>query len=165
MNAPPSKARQFKQNPAYLAYTPPTKVPLEGLPVYVNYGSYDDYDYLKKLGIEVEGHIAVARYGKSFRGDIIRRAEEMGAIGVILYSDPYDYTDGDLDNTYPKSVYLPESGVQRGTALSYPGDPLTPFYPSIGTVSYKANTLKFYRYPAPVYNPQLKTLSLIQQIS
>lgn len=132
LNARPHKARQYKLNPAYISYSPPTTVPLQGLPVYVNYGSYDDYDYLNKLRVHIKGHIALVRYGNAFRGDIVRRAQEVGAVAVILFTDPYDFTDGNADNTYPKSAFLPEHGIQRGTILVDTGDPQTPFYPSIG---------------------------------
>ena len=36
--------------------------------VYVNYGLPPDYEALKKLGVDVTGKIAIARYGNSFRG-------------------------------------------------------------------------------------------------
>ena len=55
-----------------------------------------------------------------------------GAIGAILYDDPIEFTDtGNPDNVYPKSIFLPKSGVQRGSLLVHSGDPMTPGYPSI----------------------------------
>ena len=36
--------------------------------VYANYGRKEDFEKLKKLGIEVEGKIVLARYGGNFRG-------------------------------------------------------------------------------------------------
>src|SRR5262249_35535086 len=55
-------------------------------------------------------------------------AQEHGAIGCLIYSDPYDdgYAHGD---TYPRGGWRPPEGVQRGSVLdmaTYPGDPLTP---------------------------------------
>ena len=126
-------AKYYRQNPPYLAYSPSTVTPLEGTPVYVNYGRLEDYDHLSELKINVSGHIVIARYAKIFRANIVRNAQNMGAIGVIIYSDPYDYTDGNVNNTYPNSIYLPPSGVQRGTIQMGDGDPQTPIYPSIST--------------------------------
>ena len=36
--------------------------------VYVNYGIPEDYEYLKKIGVDVKGKIVIARYGGSWRG-------------------------------------------------------------------------------------------------
>ena len=132
LNAPPEKVKYYRENPPYLAYSPSTQNPLKGSPVYVNYGRVEDYDYLSEMNISVEGNIVIARYAKIFRANIVHLAQLKGAIGVIIYSDPYDYTDGNTANTYPNSVYLPKSGVQRGTIQMGDGDPQTPFYPSIG---------------------------------
>ena len=48
------------------------------------------------MGISVEGRIALARYGNVFRGLKVWQAEERGAVGVLIYSDPADdgYTKG-----------------------------------------------------------------------
>lgn len=132
LNAPPEEAKYYRLNPPYLAYSPSTPQPLKGTPVYVNYGRAEDYDRLAQMDVNVSGHIVIARYAKIFRANIVKLAEDNGAIGVVIYSDPFDYTDIDIDNTYPKSVYLPKSGVQRGTIQIGDGDPETPLYPSIG---------------------------------
>lgn len=100
--------------------------------VYVNYGTPDDYRALDSLGISVEGKIAIARYGKGYRGIKAKLAEEHKAVGLILYSDPADdgYAVGD---TYPDGPWRPMSGIQRGSILYtqfYPGDPLTPGTPA-----------------------------------
>ena len=101
--------------------------------VYVNYGLPDDYAALKKLGVDVKGKIALARYGNSFRGVKAKVAEENGAVGLIIYSDPADdgYMQGDV---YPKGPWRPDSSAQRGSVqylFIYPGDPLTPGAPAI----------------------------------
>ena len=59
-----------------------------GQVVYVNYGIPEDYEQLKKLGIDVKGKIALARYGKSWRGTKAKVAQENGAVGCLIYSDP-----------------------------------------------------------------------------
>ena len=82
--------------------------------VYVNYGLPPDYEALKKLGVDVKGKIAIVRYGNSFRGVKAKVAEDNGAIGLIIYSDPADdgYSQGDV---YPKGPWRPSSSAQRGS--------------------------------------------------
>jgi N-acetylated-alpha-linked acidic dipeptidase len=100
--------------------------------VYANYGVPEDYEYLKQQGIDVAGKIVITRYGKSWRGVKPKLAQEHGALGCIIYSDPRDdgYFQGDV---YPKGAYRPAQGVQRGSVIDmavYPGDPLTPGWAS-----------------------------------
>ena len=101
--------------------------------VYVNYGLPPDYAALKKSGVDVKGKIVLARYGNSFRGVKAKVAEDNGAIGLIIYSDPADdgYGQGDV---YPRGPWRPASSAQRGSVqylFQSPGDPLTPGKPSI----------------------------------
>ena len=101
--------------------------------VYVNYGLPPDYEALKKLGVDVKGKIAIVRYGNSFRGVKAKVAEDQGAVGLIIYSDPADdgYSQGDV---YPKGPWRPASSAQRGSVqyiFEAPGDPLTPGKPSV----------------------------------
>lgn len=105
--------------------------------VYANYGLPEDYEQLKKLGIDVRGKIVLVRYGSSFRGVKSRVAEEHGAAGLLIYSDPRDdgYMAGDV---FPKGPYRPPSAVQRGSVqylFVYPGDPQTPGYASTATAT------------------------------
>ncbi|HVZ96867.1 MAG TPA: transferrin receptor-like dimerization domain-containing protein [Chitinophagaceae bacterium] len=117
---------QAGQLPTYNAYSADGDV--TGDLVFVNYGLPDDYKVLEKMGIDVKGKIVIAKYGRSWRGTKPKVAQEHGAIGCILYSDPMDdgYFHGDV---YPKGAYKNEYGVQRGSVMDmviYPGDPLTP---------------------------------------
>ncbi|HET7757185.1 MAG TPA: transferrin receptor-like dimerization domain-containing protein [Steroidobacteraceae bacterium] len=96
--------------------------------VYLNYGMPRDYDELARRGIDVKGRIAITRYGGGWRGLKPKLAQEHGAIGCIIYSDPRDdgYAQGDV---YPQGGWRPPAGVQRGSVLDmtlYAGDPLTP---------------------------------------
>jgi N-acetylated-alpha-linked acidic dipeptidase len=96
--------------------------------VFVNYGLPEDYEILDKMGIDVKGKIVIAKYGRSWRGIKPKVAQEHGAVGCIIYSDPADdgYFQGDV---YPKGAFRNEYGVQRGSVIDmsfYPGDPLTP---------------------------------------
>ena len=96
--------------------------------VYLNYGMPDDYEALARRGIDVRGKIVLARYGAGWRGLKPKLAQEHGAVGTLIYSDPAD--DGfSGDDPYPKGGARPEGGVQRGSVQDmtlYPGDPLTP---------------------------------------
>ncbi len=118
------------QLPTYNAYSASGDVtaPL----VYVNYGVPEDYESLKRQSIDVRGKIVIARYGKSWRGVKAKVAQEHGAVGCLIYSDPRDdgYFQGDV---YPKGAYRPAQGVQRGSVIDmalYPGDPLSPGWAS-----------------------------------
>lgn len=96
--------------------------------VFVNYGIPDDYKMLEKMGIDVKGKIVIAKYGRSWRGTKPKVAQEHGAVGCIIYSDPADdgYMAGDV---YPKGSYKNGTAVQRGSVMDiviHPGDPLTP---------------------------------------
>lgn len=97
--------------------------------VYVNYGLIEDYEQLDSMGVSVKGKIAIARYGRSFRGIKAREAEKHGAVGLLIYSDPQDdgYMAGDV---YPDGPMRNGSGVQRGSILNPNGDPSTPGYGS-----------------------------------
>ena len=98
--------------------------------IYVNYGLIEDYAQLDSLGISVKGRIAVARYGRSFRGIKAREAEKHGATALFIYSDPQQdgYVNGDV---YPKGPMRNKDGVQRGSVLNGAGDPATPGYASV----------------------------------
>ena len=96
--------------------------------VYVNYGTLADFKKLAELGISVKGKIAIVRYGGNFRGVKAYIAQQNGAAGMLIYSDPADdgYTRGDA---YPRGAFRPPSAVQRGSVQFmplYPGDPQTP---------------------------------------
>jgi N-acetylated-alpha-linked acidic dipeptidase len=97
--------------------------------VYVNYGLIEDYAQLDSMGVSVKGKIAIARYGRSYRGIKAREAEKHGAVGLLIYSDPADdgYTRGDV---YPVGPMRPAHGIQRGSVMNPNGDPSTPGYPS-----------------------------------
>lgn len=100
--------------------------------VYVNYGVPEDYETLHKLGIDVKGKIVIARYGKSWRGTKPKVAQEHGAVGCLIYSDPKD--DGYfVSDEYPRGPMRPSQGVQRGSVMDMPlyvGDPLSPGWAS-----------------------------------
>jgi N-acetylated-alpha-linked acidic dipeptidase len=122
----PSSAHLAGALPPYVAYQGDGDVTAPV--VYVNYGMPDDYDALEQRGISVKGRIVLARYGGGWRGLKPKLAQEHGAIGCLIYSDPADdaYAQADV---YPRGGGRPDSGIQRGSVADmplYPGDPLTP---------------------------------------
>merc|ERR1711962_907552 len=63
---------------AFNAYTPPGDV--KGELVYVNYGRVEDIQQLQELGVSLKGRIAISKYGKIYRGNIIENCQDAGAI-------------------------------------------------------------------------------------
>jgi N-acetylated-alpha-linked acidic dipeptidase len=100
--------------------------------VYANYGRLEDFNRLAAEHIDLHGKIVIVRYGANFRGVKVYLAEQRGAVGVLIYSDPHDdgYYRGD---PYPNGPWRPALGVQRGSVqylFKYPGDPETPGFAS-----------------------------------
>jgi N-acetylated-alpha-linked acidic dipeptidase len=104
--------------------------------VFVNYGTYRDFEDLVAANVTLKGKIALARYGKIFRGLKVKRAQDLGMVGAVIYGDPGDdgpITEANGYKTYPDGPARHPSSVQRGSVqyLSIlPGDPTTPGYPS-----------------------------------
>ena len=101
--------------------------------VYANYGTPEDFEKLDKLKVDVRRKLVLVRYGQNFRGVKVFIAQEHGAAGVILYSDPADdgWRRGDK---YPEGPWRPDTGVQRGSVgymFEFPGDPTTPGIASV----------------------------------
>jgi N-acetylated-alpha-linked acidic dipeptidase len=101
--------------------------------VYANYGTPEDFEKLEKMKVDVHGKIVLVRYGQNFRGVKVFVAQEHGAAGVIIYSDPAD--DGwKRGDKYPEGPWRPDTGVQRGSTgymFEFPGDPTTPGIASV----------------------------------
>ncbi|XP_035675043.1 putative N-acetylated-alpha-linked acidic dipeptidase [Branchiostoma floridae] len=134
-SAPREKAIIPQQNDSdvtrpFNAYSPSGEP--QGDLVYGNYGTVEDFEYLQKNNIDCSGKIVILRYGLIFRGSKVENAEAAGAIGVILYSDPQDVDPSNLP-AYPKGLWMPDTGLQRGTLFTGQGDPLTPGFPSTDT--------------------------------
>lgn len=86
--------------------------------VFVNYGTYKDFEDLVKANVSLEGNIALAKYGGGFRGLKVKRAQELGMVGMVIYGDPGD--DGEVTDkngvaTYPEGPARQPSSVQRGS--------------------------------------------------
>eukprot|EP00070_Physeter_catodon_P049951 XP_028356845.1 N-acetylated-alpha-linked acidic dipeptidase 2 isoform X2 [Physeter catodon] len=116
--------------PPYNAFSPQGTP--EGELVYVNYARTEDFFKLEReMNINCTGKIVIARYGKIFRGNKVKNAMLARAKGIILYSDPADYSAPGVQ-PYPKGWNLPATAAQRGNVLNLngAGDPLTPGYPA-----------------------------------
>jgi N-acetylated-alpha-linked acidic dipeptidase len=100
--------------------------------VYANRGRLEDFARLEELGVDCTGQIVLVRYGGNYRGFKVRFAEEAGAAGLVIFTDPGDSGD-DRGATWPDGGWANETCIQRGSivTLPYKGDPLTPFEPSI----------------------------------
>ncbi|PGG98859.1 hypothetical protein AJ80_09455 [Polytolypa hystricis UAMH7299] len=104
--------------------------------VYVGRGQKVDFDRLIDLGVQLEGKIALSRYGGPFRGLKVKNAQDHGMIGCVIFTDPDE--DGNMTEAngyaaYPDGPARNPSSVQRGSVeflSTYPGDPTTPGYPS-----------------------------------
>src|ERR1700731_1008658 len=103
--------------------------------VYAHSGNPDDYDLLRKNGIDVKGKIVLFRYSNpySYRGFKALTAQKEGAAAILIYSDPAEdgYKKGKV---FPEGPWGPENHIQHG-AITYdfmvPGDPLTPGWASV----------------------------------
>jgi len=103
--------------------------------VYAHSGNPEDYDLLRKHGIDVKGKIVLVRYSNpySYRGFKALTAQREGAAAMLVYSDPAEdgYKKGQV---FPKGPWGPETHIQRG-AITYdfmvPGDPTTPGWASV----------------------------------
>ncbi|KAI7898767.1 uncharacterized protein BX663DRAFT_442416 [Cokeromyces recurvatus] len=160
LNYPVSRRLAIVSGPKYLQYnatlketsvhedpstTNPDIVPLfhgyskngtaRGPVIYANYGRLEDFQFLVDQGIQVNGTIALVRYGSVLRGLKIRAAEQYGCVGVLIYSDPIDDGPINKDNTksYPEGPWRSSTSAQRGSVqyLSLmAGDALTPDIPA-----------------------------------
>ena len=122
----PLPGRSRASSPPSTAPPPPaTSPPRSSTPTTARLA---DFQQLAELGISVKDKIVLVRYGENFRGVKVYIAQQYGARGVLIYSDPADdgYFRGDI---YPKGPCRPDSAVQRGSVQFlpiYPGDPTTP---------------------------------------
>ncbi|KAI0638366.1 Zn-dependent exopeptidase [Trametes polyzona] len=109
---------------------------VQGRLIYTNYGLKSDYDEVLAAGGNFTGKIVLTRYGANFRGLKVQAAEQLGAAGVLMYSDPRDDGPVTVENgyeAYPAGPARNPTSVQRGSVqyLSlYPGDPTTPGTPA-----------------------------------
>ncbi len=116
--------------PAYSAWSASARV--RAPVVDVGHGLSADYERLASGGVDVRGKIALARYGRAYRGVKAELAQRHGCAGLLLWTAPED--DGQAKGAvWPEGPWKPDSSAQRGSILplsSFPGDPSTPGWPS-----------------------------------
>ncbi len=116
---PADKDSKLYEDPTQVAfhgYAPSGKLRAEV--VYANGGSPEDFMYLDRMGIDLEGRIVLMRYSNpySYRGYKVFEAERRGAVGTIIYSDPAE--DGSrMGTVYPAGPWGPDSHIQWGAIL------------------------------------------------
>ena len=121
---------------------PPQDIPLfhgwsasgtaEGPVVDVGHGQRTDFEALVEAGVALEGRIALARYGRGYRGVKAELAQAFGCAGLLIFNDPL--RDGaQRGAVWPEGPWKPGWEAERGAILSIaraPGDPSTPGWPS-----------------------------------
>lgn len=88
--------------------------------VFVNYGTLEDFNLLKKNNVTTKDHVCIAKYGKIYRGLKVKFGQEIGECSaVVLYSDPGDdyYKIKDGYKAYPEGPARNPSSIQRGSVL------------------------------------------------
>ncbi len=82
--------------------------------IFVNEGLSKDYDELARVGQSVEGKVVLVKSTGAGRWVKPRLAQQHGAVGVVIYSDPDadGFTKGDV---YPEGAWRTPHTLQRGT--------------------------------------------------
>ncbi|XP_045162989.2 putative N-acetylated-alpha-linked acidic dipeptidase isoform X2 [Mercenaria mercenaria] len=135
-----SQYNTSSSHPEYLpfsAYSPSGKVTTTKV-VYGHYGRPGDLKTLRDNKIAIKDSLLIVRYGRIHPASKVKNAEQYGAAGVILYSDPADYANNQT-TVYPDSWWLPGWAVQLShVRYNLLGDPSTPDYSSITGVHHKS---------------------------
>ena len=116
--------------PPFHAYSQSARV--TGPVVDCGHGLYEDFERLQAAGVELEGTIALCRYGRSYRGVKAAAAEAAGCLGVLMFTAPRA-SGAERGEVWPDGPWQPGWAVQRGSIAplaSFGGDPSTPGYPS-----------------------------------
>ncbi len=106
----------------FLAYAPDAD--LEAPVVYAGFGGPENFEALRKTGVDVRGKIALVKAQGVCRGMKILAAERAGVAGLLVYVEPRD--QGIVKPPYPQGPSTNRWAVSRGTLLKYflrPGDP------------------------------------------
>lgn len=88
--------------------------------IFAGYGTREDFIALAAAGFDLrkEPIIVLVKYGKVFRGLKVKAAQEAGAVGCLIYSDPGDDGEHTVKNgykAYPEGPARQQSSVQRGS--------------------------------------------------
>jgi N-acetylated-alpha-linked acidic dipeptidase len=106
----------------FLAYAPDAD--LEAPVVYAGFGGPENFEALRKAGVDVRGKIALVKAQGVCRGMKSLAAERAGVAGLLIYVEPRD--QGIVKPAYPLGPSTNRWAVSRGSLLKYflrPGDP------------------------------------------
>nr|XP_006114725.1 transferrin receptor protein 2 isoform X1 [Pelodiscus sinensis]XP_014424829.1 transferrin receptor protein 2 isoform X1 [Pelodiscus sinensis] len=92
--------------------------------VYANYGRQEDFDALRQLGVNPQGHLVIVRVGQISYAEKVANAESAQARGVLIYPDPWDIPQD------PRKLGLSQNRAVYGHVHMGTGDPYTPGFPS-----------------------------------
>jgi N-acetylated-alpha-linked acidic dipeptidase len=114
-----------KAHRAFCAYSGSGRA--EGEVVYVGQGRGEDFRALDERGVALAGRIALMRYFGEGEGTKVLRAQDRGAVAVVLYADPAEdgFVHGEV---YPKGNWRPPGSIMRRSVADppYEGDALSP---------------------------------------
>ncbi|XP_004840244.1 transferrin receptor protein 2 isoform X3 [Heterocephalus glaber] len=113
---------------AYCPYSATGNV--TGKLVYAHYGRPEDLQDLRALGVEPAGCLLLVRVGGTSFAQKVATAQHAGALGVLLYPDPADFSQ-DPHNPGLSSQQAVFGHVHLGT-----GDPYTPGFPSFNQTQF-----------------------------
>ena len=114
--------RVVKDELPFLAYAPDADV--EAPLVYANFGAAEDYEALRKAGVDPRGKVALVHVQGVCRGEKVAAAERAGVAALLVYLEPKD--QGIVKPAYPAGSGPHPAAVSRGSLLKYfrrPGDP------------------------------------------
>ncbi len=114
--------RVAKDELPFLAYSPDAD--LEAPLVYANFGAPEDYEALRKAGVDPRGKVAIVHAQGVCRGEKVAAAEKAGVAALLVYIEPKD--QGILKPAYPEGAGPNPAAASRGSLLKYfrrPGDP------------------------------------------
>lgn len=84
----PEAAKYYTAVPAFHGFSKDGEA--EGQLIDAKNGLKEDYDALAAAGVNFTGKIVMARYNENLRGLKVKGAQELGAAGVLIYSDTSD---------------------------------------------------------------------------
>ena len=93
------------------------------------------------VGLRCFSLLLIFLFSISYTTIQVKRAEELGASGILIYSDPRDdgyVTASNGFTPYPQGPARNPTSIQRGSVMylsTYPGDPTTPGRPAYPDVS------------------------------
>lgn len=100
---------------------------VEGPVIFANYGTKEDYEFLKSRGVNLDGSIVLVRMGKLELGLKSKIAHAYQIQGMVTFSDY-------KSESWPAGPGYPDGAFERGSAVVssfVPGDVLTPGWSSV----------------------------------